>query len=174
MLRKLQQAITQVSYAINSNNKEAHAYLPGVKLYPTEIHLVNEIGMHRNMNITAIAQVYGVTRGAISKQVARLQGKGLLEKYQINGNKKEVWVKLTELGWRAFFVHQKFHENQHSRYIEEFVTYTKQQQELIIHFLNLYSESVTEYDYESNIPTEISAELYIANLNNIKEEELKK
>ena len=49
-------------------------------------------------NVTALAEVLGVTRGGASKAVARLQSMGLVERYQLPDNRKEVYYRLSENG----------------------------------------------------------------------------
>jgi len=48
--------------------------------------------------VTALAEVLGVTRGGASKAVARLRSLGLVERYQLPENRKEVYYRLSEQG----------------------------------------------------------------------------
>ncbi len=95
------------------------------RLYPSEIHTIEAIGKNYGINITALGNALGVTKGAVSQKVARLVGKGLVTKIKAPSSEKEVLLKLTEKGWKAFEGHEKFHMGLYVdfiKYIENFST----------------------------------------------------
>ena len=59
-------------------------------------------------NMTSIAEKIGVTRGTFSNNVKKLLEKGYLEKYQEQGNNKNIYVKATEKGQKAYDEYAKF------------------------------------------------------------------
>lgn len=81
----------------------------GVPIYRKEIHTLQAIGQHPKINITALAEHMGVTKGAVSQMVAKLIKKKMVWKAYANDNKKEVILELTNLGWIGFHNHEKFH-----------------------------------------------------------------
>ena len=69
----------------------------GSKVYITEIQTVSVIGENPNTNMTQLAEIMGVTRGAISQTVRKLIAKKLV--VRINSrNQKEINLGLTEFG----------------------------------------------------------------------------
>ncbi len=52
-------------------------------------------------NVTALSEATGMTRGGVSKSVARLRAAGLIEHYQTPENRKEVYYRLTGEGEAA-------------------------------------------------------------------------
>ncbi|WP_410508787.1 MarR family transcriptional regulator [Methanosarcina hadiensis] len=82
----------------------------GVLLYPSEFHLIEAVGKNPAENMTSIAYRLGVTKGAISQMVKKLEKKGLVEKVRTPENKKEITLKLTEFGKEAFEWHRSLHE----------------------------------------------------------------
>ncbi len=90
---------------------EAHAirFDEDVVMTPREIHTIQVIGEHRGMNITEVADNFGVTKSAASQMVARLADKGFVNKRQAGHSNKEVELDLTELGCKAFYAHERFH-----------------------------------------------------------------
>ena len=62
----------------------------------SETHCIDNIGRLELPNVTKIAEQMQMTRGAISKMTKKLLAKGLIEKYTLETNKKEVYFKLTE------------------------------------------------------------------------------
>jgi DNA-binding MarR family transcriptional regulator len=81
----------------------------GKLLHTREIHTIQAIGRFPGINITRLAEHMGVTKGAVSQTIGKLVKKGLVRKRQIFGNKKEVVLELTDLGWVGFKNHEKFH-----------------------------------------------------------------
>lgn len=144
---RLLDAINRMTNRVIVNNRRAYSYIPEMQLQPSEIHMIDQIGSTEEMNITTLAEQNGVTKGAISKQISRLEGKGLVERYQTPDNRKNVLVRLTDLGWRAYSAHKKFHENQDDAYMRAFESYSPQEQQLILDFLDLYSQTLAEYRY---------------------------
>lgn len=90
----------------------------GQLLHPSEIHTVQAIGHVPGINVTGLADRMGVTRGAASQMVGRLAGKGLIEKYRLPENDKEVRLRLTEEGAVAFRGHEAQHGWVHRRIYE--------------------------------------------------------
>jgi DNA-binding MarR family transcriptional regulator len=69
----------------------------GTKVYVNEIQTVSVIGQNPNANMTQLAEIMGVTRGAISQTVRKLITKKLV--VRINSrNHKEINLRLTDFG----------------------------------------------------------------------------
>ena len=73
----------------------------GRKLYPTEIHLLLAIEMGRHGNVTQMAERMGVTKGAVSQTLSRLERKGMLIKSRDPARKNELNLTLTPVGKNA-------------------------------------------------------------------------
>ncbi|MCX6303130.1 MAG: MarR family transcriptional regulator [Bacteroidia bacterium] len=76
-------------------------YGTGDLLYFTEIHTITTVGKNREINMTHLAEKMGVTRGAISQTIRKLESKNLVFKSNSN-NKKEFNLKLSEKGQIAY------------------------------------------------------------------------
>jgi DNA-binding MarR family transcriptional regulator len=72
--------------------------IKGVKLYPSEIHLILFIYQGEDTNATRIAERLGVTKGAISQTLTRLEKKGILHKIKDPYNKNELTVEFLPFG----------------------------------------------------------------------------
>ena len=119
----------------------------------SETHCIDYIGKTELPNVTKIADNMQMTRGAISKMTKKLLAKGLIEKYSLVSNKKEIYFRLTESGLELYKEHEKRHklwEQRDSRFLER---YSPEEMEIITKFMkefNLYlEEKIEEYTEES-------------------------
>lgn len=72
-------------------------YGTGDMLYFTEIHTITMVGKNREINMSQLAEMMGVTKGAISQTIRKLVHKNLILKSN-STNKKEFNLKLSEKG----------------------------------------------------------------------------
>ena len=89
--------------------------IEGVRLYPSEIHVVEAVGKHPEAHMAEIARILGVTRGAIQQTAGRLVKKGLVEKFMDESDRKRVYLELTAKGNAAFDGHEEYHAELSSR-----------------------------------------------------------
>ncbi len=81
----------------------------GEVLHPSEIHAVEMIGKNPGANVTGLAESLGITKGAVSQVLKRLENKGIVVKYKDPRDEKAVLVGLTKRGKKAFDGHEAFH-----------------------------------------------------------------
>lgn len=103
---------------ISEESKKPRDYGTGHMLYQSEIHAIFAVKNHREANASELAKVLGVTNGAVTQVIHKLIKKGLVQKYSLNNNKKEVYFKLTEDGEIAFRGHEKYHEESHAKVLK--------------------------------------------------------
>jgi DNA-binding MarR family transcriptional regulator len=72
-------------------------YGTGDLLFFTELHTITMVGKNREINMTNLADLMGVTRGAISQTIRKLVSKGLIIKSNTT-NRKEINLRLSEKG----------------------------------------------------------------------------
>lgn len=106
---QLMQILDEVLTKVELLHTPSRDFGTGVPIYRKEIHTLQAIGRHPRINITALAEHMGVTKGAVSQTVAKLIKKGMVRKTYAKGSKKEVILGLTNLGWIGFHNHEKFH-----------------------------------------------------------------
>ena len=61
-----------------------------------------------SVNMSSIANRIGITRGTFSNNVKKLMEKGYLEKYQEEGNSKNIYIRATDEGMKAYEEYAKF------------------------------------------------------------------
>jgi DNA-binding MarR family transcriptional regulator len=108
----------------------------GAKLHPSEIQLLMFLYHVKDTNITAIAKEMGLTKGAISQTLSRLQKKGIINKEMFPKKKNELHVQFTDSGeqlMKQLNKGKKSIEGKYRRYIQ---TLSKKEKETISNFLD--------------------------------------
>lgn len=75
----------------------------------SEAHIIEAIGQGRSINVTQIADRFGVSKSAASQSVAKLEKRAFIVRRVANHGGREQVLSLTELGWMAFRAHEYFH-----------------------------------------------------------------
>jgi DNA-binding MarR family transcriptional regulator len=89
----------------------------GDLLYVSEIHTIYFIGKNPEINLTQLAEMSGVTKGAVSQIVKRLVAKRYITRHKTR-NKKEVNLSLSDKGYIVFRGSQSFN-NEMLQFAEE-------------------------------------------------------
>lgn len=107
----------------------------GTSLYPSEIHLMLETKGDQAVNATRMADRLGVTKGAVSQTLTRLEKKGIIEKTKDPGSRNELSVTLTPSGKRAYDRYRTMHDSVAARLQGVISGYAEHEQRLIERFL---------------------------------------
>lgn len=99
-------------------------YGVGKDLYHSERHLIDQIGDRPEMNITELARYLGVTKGAISQTVKKLEDKGVVTRYKGAENEKEVFLELSDIGWKVYKQHKEVNKESIIQLYEELKKYS--------------------------------------------------
>jgi len=93
-----------------------------------DIHVMEAIGVDQAKNMSAVAKVLSVTMGTLTISVNTLVKKGYVDRVRSEEDRRVVLISLSERGMRAFFHHQKFHEEM----IEAVVSELNEEEKLIL------------------------------------------
>lgn len=88
-------------------NRKPKDYGTGDLLFFTEIHTIAMVGSNREINMTRLADLMGVTRGAISQTIRKLVAKDLIIKLNTT-NRKEINLRLSEKGMLVYKGQESF------------------------------------------------------------------
>jgi len=111
---------------------------------PSEIHCIEYIGRNIDSNVTKLAESFFMTRGAISKLTKKLIEKGLIESYQKQDNKKEIYFRLTEQGKVIYKIHEELHQEFRERDKAVFEKVTDEQFDSMLNLVEKYSSHLDE------------------------------
>jgi len=133
--RSLAEQILRISNKLIFLEKKSIVKHGGLKLYPSEIHLIDVIAKGQDINASKMAARLGVTKGAVSQTLARLEKKGILNKTKDPQNKNELTVYFTPLGKNVLEEQKKLRTRFHEQYAKYFSNISEKEKSIIMGFL---------------------------------------
>ncbi len=128
------QIITVINTTIFKEKKKIFTF-EGASLYPSEVHLMLVIKKGMDTNATEIAKLLGLTKGAISQTLSRLENKGIIRKTKDPQNKNELNLTLTPFGEQAYQVCMASEASMQIENEAYLSTLTQKEKETILNFL---------------------------------------
>jgi DNA-binding MarR family transcriptional regulator len=104
---------TRILHLYSVIDKKPKDFGTGDLLYVNEIHAIHYIAANPEINMTQLAEVSGVTKGAISQMVKRLVSKRYIARFK-SRNKKEVNLRLSDKG---YIINQRYEEFEKERFV---------------------------------------------------------
>ncbi len=115
-----------------------------VKLFPKEVHVILLVDQERNINAKRMADIFCVTKGAISQTLKRLVEKGMLYREQNPEQPKELLIILTPLGREAANYFSKIKNGLAKKYEAYLVNLSPTERKTICAFLEKMDEILKE------------------------------
>jgi len=117
----------------NGLEKVPVKHSPGLGLYHSERHMLDMVGVNPHMNMTELARASGVTKGAISQIVKKLETKGVIRRYKKAANDKEVFIELTETGKKICEERRRANEETIKPFREELALHADEHVAFLVH-----------------------------------------
>ncbi|MDQ6418429.1 MarR family transcriptional regulator [Paenibacillus sp. LHD-117] len=108
---RISNALLDVFKTYSKLDRKNKDYGVGEPLFHSEIHTLNEIREHEGIHITALAERCGVTKGAVSQVLKKLEQKGLVTKEKDDRNQSRLILKVTAKGEIAYARHLEYQDN---------------------------------------------------------------
>jgi len=105
-------------------------------LYRSEIFLLELIGDQEGIGVTDAANLLGITKGAVSQTLKKLDAKGLMEKRSDPINSLKACLYLTNKGKSAFYAHKHWHETMDGGFKDYFSRLSQDNISFLEDFLN--------------------------------------
>jgi DNA-binding MarR family transcriptional regulator len=105
----LNQVLKDLFYKILRLQEKSVSQSAGNAISRTEMHILEAVQDERDVTLTRIADVLGVTKATASVSVSRLAEKGYLCKDASGGDRRKSILKLTETGEACCRKHRLFH-----------------------------------------------------------------
>jgi DNA-binding MarR family transcriptional regulator len=109
-------------------------------LYHSERHMLDKIGDNTGMNVTEFAAAAGVTKGAISQLVTKLEKKGIVRRYKKSTNDKEVFLELTKSGQEVYEKHKEINKQTIMPLNEELSKHSDEKVEFLLEMFKWFDD----------------------------------
>lgn len=106
---KISYRLLNVMLKLADVQEKVHRYGTDTPLFAAEIHMIKCVKENPDLHMTALAERLGVTRGAVSQIVMKLEEKGMLLKERDEENRVRRVLRLTAGGERAYLFHEALH-----------------------------------------------------------------
>lgn len=125
---------------IHRNKPEMEKEFAGFTL--NELEVIEHIGKITDPNVTKLANASYMTRGAISKLTKKLIVRGIINTYQSEENKKEIYFQLTPIGQKIRNRHEQLHQKWVQRDAAVFENMSKEEFDTVFRFIGRYREFI--------------------------------
>ncbi len=106
----------------------------------SEIHLIEAVGENENLSVTDLAKRLGITKGAVSQTLKKLETKELVAKRTDPANTSRITVKLSTKGKVAYYSHLQWHEAIDGGFRDYFVNLPEEKIRFMDEFLSLLEQ----------------------------------
>lgn len=127
------------------HQKQPVHYAIDEPLYHSEIHTIMAIGDREGLYMSELARLQGVTRGAVSQMVVRLENKGLVQREADPANGLKVRLSLTAKGKKAHTAHELRHQEVDKELLAHVSQISDAEYRTIRDFLTRFEEMVDHH-----------------------------
>jgi DNA-binding MarR family transcriptional regulator len=106
---RISYALLRVANKLFELDRRTRNYGTEEPLFEAEIHMIKFIRENEGIHVTGLAELLGVTKGAVSQIVMKLQRKGMVLKEADPRNQSRLVLRLTPEGERAYRQHERLH-----------------------------------------------------------------
>ncbi|GAA0732671.1 MarR family winged helix-turn-helix transcriptional regulator [Clostridium oceanicum] len=106
---KISYSLLRVINKFSNIDKKTRYYGTDKQLFSSEIHMIKAIKENEGIHVTGLADKIGVTKGAVSQIIIKLEKKGMIKKEKSLYNQSKLTLKLTDKGHIAYENHEKLH-----------------------------------------------------------------
>lgn len=139
-LKLVDEKFHRIVNKMNRIEKVPRDFGTGFVLHPSEIHTIEVIGNNSGINVTELAEKQGVTKGAVSQIISRLEKKKLIIKMKEIDNDRKICLKLSDIGWKAYQGHLDFHAQIHYPLVEMIEKANHDELDFMVKFFSVLEE----------------------------------
>jgi len=108
----------------------------------SEIHLIEVVGQSEGLSVTDLAKRLGITKGAVSQTLKKLDAKGLIVKEVDPANTSRITVSLSTKGKVAYYSHLQWHEAMDGGFRNYFVNLPEDKIRFMDEFLSILEQFI--------------------------------
>ncbi|MEA4873135.1 MAG: MarR family transcriptional regulator [Synergistaceae bacterium] len=106
---KISYTFLRVVTKLSEIDRKTRCYGTDQPLFNAEIHMIKSIKENEGIHVTGLADMLGVTKGAVSQVIQKLERKGMIVKDTDPHNLSKLALHLTPKGETAYMHHEDLH-----------------------------------------------------------------
>ena len=126
-------------------DKKARYFGTDQPLYEAEIHMLKAIKENEGFHVTGLADILGVTKGAVSQTLMKLQRKGMIVKETDPANLSRLTLKLTPKGETAYLSHEELHRKYEKVFSDILADYPETNKAFLRSFFSMLEEKLDKF-----------------------------
>lgn len=143
---KISYALLRLTASISEMECLVRNYGTDTPLHEAEIHMIKAIKENEGIHLTGLAGQLGVTKGAVSQIIAKLDKKGMIIKEPDAGNLSRLVLRLTAKGETACRHHEKLHGKFDMLVDDALKTASAEEKIFLKQFLSVMEEKVEHFE----------------------------
>ena len=148
---KISYTLLRLVAKLSEIDKQTSYYGTDKQIFYAEIHMIKAIKENEGIHVTGIAEKLGVTKGAVSQIIMKLQKKGMIIKEIDPHNLSKLVLRLTPKGETAYLHHEKIHQ-EFDNVVNEILKDASEEQKVFLkEFLNSIEEKVDAFDIRKKL-----------------------
>lgn len=136
----------ELAFALMELDKKTRYYGTDVPIFHSEIHVIKEIAEHPCIHVGGLADILGVTKGAVSEIVKKLERKALVKKEVDELNLSRYLLNLTPKGEKAHKKHMHYHTIINSMVESELQEASEEELKFLSNFLLALARKIEYFD----------------------------
>ncbi|MGO0905226.1 MarR family winged helix-turn-helix transcriptional regulator [Clostridioides difficile] len=139
---KLITLMERIIHKYNQWEDKKRTYGTELLLSKSEIHTIAAVGDNPGINITSLADVLGITKGAASQMIYKLVAKGTVVKRVSPDSDTEVVLSLTDGGMKNYKAHQEYHKQTNDESLKLLDDMPEPFYEYMLSYFSTFEESI--------------------------------
>jgi DNA-binding MarR family transcriptional regulator len=135
-----------LAFALMELDKKTRYYGTDVPIFHSEIHVIKAIAEHPCIHVGGLADILGVTKGAVSEIIKKLERKALIIKEVDELNLSRYLLSLSKKGEKAHKIHMHYHALLNSVVENELQNATESELNFLSSFLLSLISRVENFD----------------------------
>lgn len=144
LLMEILKSRREITYKYQKYLSTPREYYPGESMYMRETHVVMEIGERGINNVGELSERLGITKGAVSQYLKKLEDKGFVNRIQDGTDKRQFSVELTSKGRELYKIHNNYDKEQYAKVCPLFSEFTAQELDLVFRFDQKFKQFTEE------------------------------
>ena len=143
---KISYTFLRVVTKLSEIDRKTRCYGTEQPLYHAEIHMIKSIKENEGIHVTGLADMLGVTKGAVSQIIQKLERKGMIVKDTDPRNLSRLVLRLTAEGETAYAHHEELHQKFDGLFNAALKNASEENKAFLYSFFNSLDENIDAFE----------------------------